>query len=337
MTFLFALRISLRPAPAAATVCAVVLMALPLPRPAGAQGQQTSYAARADSLFQAGRVFAAETLYYYAARRSPRDPKARIALGRYLSARGALRIGAVLLEEARYFGGNVKEIGAYLAPTYAMLHDYRALIGLPGTPLPYAERARAEWLRDHLPTATGPDTVVVPWVPHDSGALGEIAVVMGTDTVRARIDPRESGLVLDTSWLRRPAVRVFASTYDRDYRNAMGVVRSAAIGALSMGSIPARFDATGGARNARVGLVWLAAFSPTFDARAATVTLRRDGRMTTQPAGERVPTLTYLSSGIWLIRRDGVWPVGGDGARTVLAGHRWTVNSHAGEIIVAPN
>src|SRR5918992_5185085 len=92
-------------------------------RPLHAQG----LLARADNLLRVGRMFAAETLYYYAVRRAPRDPVARLALGRYLAARGALRVGAVLMEEARYFGGNAKEIGAYLAPVYARLGDWKAL------------------------------------------------------------------------------------------------------------------------------------------------------------------------------------------------------------------
>ena len=64
------------------------------------------YVTRADSLLRQGRVFAAEELYYTAVRKAPRDPVARLALGRYLAARGALRPGAVLMEEARFFGGD---------------------------------------------------------------------------------------------------------------------------------------------------------------------------------------------------------------------------------------
>ncbi|GAC1652442.1 MAG: hypothetical protein NVS4B3_14630 [Gemmatimonadaceae bacterium] len=295
-----------------------------------------NYVGRGDSLFQAGRVFAAETLYYYAVRRSPRDPNARLALGRYLAARGAFRIGAVLMEEARYFGGNPKEVAAYLAPTYSLLHDYRALASVPATPLPYAERARAEWLREHPPEWSGPDSIVLPFAPRETEGLGDVAVVIGHDTLKARIDGSESGVVLDTAWLRRPEVRVFASTYDRDYRNVAGIIRAASLGAGAVTGVPARFDATGGAHVARVGLVWLAQFAPTFDARARTLTLRRDAKFVVQPAGERVPTLIYFASGIWLIRRDGVWPVTGQGGRAVLAPGRWTVNWRGGEIVVSP-
>ena len=69
----------------------------------------------ADSLLAAGRVTAAESLYYAASSASPRDPGPRAALGRYLAARGALRIGAVLLEEARVFGGDTASLARALS------------------------------------------------------------------------------------------------------------------------------------------------------------------------------------------------------------------------------
>ena len=89
----------------------------------------------ADSLLAAGRVSAAESLYYAASSASPRDPAARAALGRYLAARGALRIGAVLLEEARVFGGDTASLARALVPVYGALGDYRALAALPLSPL----------------------------------------------------------------------------------------------------------------------------------------------------------------------------------------------------------
>src|ERR687893_510978 len=72
---------------------------------------------------------------------------ARLALGRYLAARGALKVGAVLMEEARFFGGDAAAVAVSLAPIYARLGDFRALTSLPASPLGRAERARAEWLR----------------------------------------------------------------------------------------------------------------------------------------------------------------------------------------------
>ena len=71
-------------------LASAVVLTIALAAPAGAQ----RYVSRADSLLRQGRVFAAESLYYYAVKKTPRDPAARLALGRYLAARGALKIGA---------------------------------------------------------------------------------------------------------------------------------------------------------------------------------------------------------------------------------------------------
>src|SRR5205085_1403764 len=115
----------------------------------------------ADSLLAMGRVASAESLYYAASSASPRDPAARAALGRYLAARGALRIGAVLLEEARVFGGDTASLARALVPVYGALGDYRALAALPLSPLSRPERARAEWLVTHAQTLEMEDSVAV--------------------------------------------------------------------------------------------------------------------------------------------------------------------------------
>jgi hypothetical protein len=291
-----------------------------------------NYVARADSLFQGGRVFAAETLYYYAVRKAPRDPVARLALGRYLAARGALRVGAVLMEEARYFGGNAKEIGSYLAPVYARLGDWKALVGMPGSPLSYAERMRAEWLRDNAPTVTGPDSAGVAMAP-DSAGFGRVALVLGADTLVAVVDARARGMVLDTAWARRPELKVFKSASDRDWRNYAGVTPQVTLGGFTLANVPTQFDAVGDPARARIGLELLAALAPTFDPRGGRMVLRRVGRVGEGAMGAAVPTLTY-PGGTWLVLRDGVWPITSSGARGALAGARWTVDGRRGRILV---
>ncbi|HEX2716862.1 MAG TPA: hypothetical protein VHM67_04225 [Gemmatimonadaceae bacterium] len=301
--------------------------------PSIAEGQR--WIARADSLFRQGRVFAAETLYYYAARRSPRDPAARLALGRYLAARGALKVGAVLMEEAAYFGGDRKVVATYLAPVYARLGNYKALASLPASPLPYAQRARAEWLAANAPATSGPDSTAVQLGAADSSSIGSIRIVIGDETLEAKVDPRAQGLVLDTAWLSASGVKRFASTYDADWRNAAGVVHTLGIGELTLANVPAAFTASGTRRTARIGLDVLAELAPTIDRTAGTLTLRRSGRISDARPGERIPTLTY-PGGIWLIQRDGLWPLGGTNARVVLGTGPWTINPWRGEIILGP-
>jgi hypothetical protein len=170
--------------------------------------------ARADALLRAGRIEAAEALYYREARRRPRDPAVRLALGRYLASRGATRIGAVLIEEARFFGASPAVAAIHLAPLYARLGDYKALALLPAAPLSAGERARAEWLAKNPPTVMGPDSVSVALASAEDEStpvLGSVTVLIDGGPVVAEIDPSVRGLVLDTSRAQASNVRVFAS------------------------------------------------------------------------------------------------------------------------------
>ena len=288
--------------------------------------------ARADNLLRVGRMFAAETLYYYAVRRAPRDPEARLALGRYLAARGALRIGAVLMEEARYFGADPKSVAVYLAPVYAQLGDFRALAGLPNTPLHNAERSRAEWLRDNAPTVEGPDSVSIHWVPSDTGALGTVALRIGQEIVYATIDPRAHGLVLDTAWMRRKATKVFASKFDNDVRNAAGVTLAIGLGDFTVRQVLTSFAAQPSSTQAVIGLDALTPFAPTIDAAARRILLRKNGRVDRDMPGERVQTLVF-GSGLWLIWEQSMLPLAGDDARRLLSGGAWTVDWRRGQLV----
>lgn len=307
-----------------------LLLAIPLlaVAPLRAQG----VLARADNLLRVGRMFAAETLYYYAVRRAPRDPEARLALGRYLAARGALRIGAVLMEEARYFGADPKKVAVYLAPVYAQLGDFRALAGLPNTPLHNAERSRAEWLRENPPTVEGPDSVSVHWTPSDTGALGTVALRIGGETVRATLDPRAHGLVLDTTWMPRKETKVFASKFDNDVRNAAGVTLSIGLGELTVKHVLTSFAPQPSPAHAVIGLDLLMPLAPTIDAAARRILVRKSGRIDRDMPGERVQTLVF-GSGLWLILEQSMVPLSGDEARRMLSDGAWTLDWRRGQLI----
>lgn len=306
-------------------VFAIFLLTTP---PLHAQG----LLARADNLLRVGRVFAAETLYYYAVRRAPRDPEARLALGRYLAARGALRVGAVLMEEARYFGADSRKVAAYLAPVYAQLGDFRALAGLPNTPLHNAERSRAEWLRENPPAIEGPDSVSIHWIPADSGALGTIALRVGHEVVQATIDPRAHGLVLDTAWMRRRETKVFASKFDNDVRNAAGVALEIGFGDLTAHRVLASFAPQRSPWHAVIGLDVLTPLAPTIDAAARRILLRKRGRVDDEMPGERVQTLV-LGSGLWLVWEQTMVPLASADARRLLGDGAWTLDWRRGELV----
>ena len=73
--------------------------------------------------------------------------------------------------------------------------------------------------------------------------------------------------------------------------------------------------------------------SPTFDPGAGTMLLRKSGRIDKGAPGERIPTLAY-PGGLWLVQRDGVWPLGGTMAATTIGTRAFTLNAKRGELIL---
>ena len=294
-----------------------------------AVGEAQDLVTRADTLLRRGDLRRAEDLYYAAVRRQPRDPVARLALGRYLAARGALKVGAVLMEEARFFGGDVRIIARQLAPVYARLGDYRALASLPGSQLAVGERVRATWLQSNPASVEGPDSATVTLMPADS-AIGAVSLILGDDTLRAVVDAGVQGIVLDTAWTGRAGVKVFKGAAEADRRNFAGVALSARLGPLSLLNQPVRF-APLGAGEARIGLDVLARLAPTFDPDARRLTLRRTGRIAPTLAGERVPVVALPAEP--LVVRGGAWAMDSTEGRYVLRG-RWTYDARRGEIVL---
>jgi hypothetical protein len=284
---------------------------------------------RADELLHAGRVMAAESLYYAAASLTPRDPRARHALGRYLVARGRLKIGATLIEEARFFGGDVRIAANALAPVYAEMHDYRALAALPSTPLGAAERQRVIWLRDNAPAVTGTDSAVVRLHPGSGSAVGRIPVTIAGETVVVAIDPTVRGVVLDTSWLSRPGIRRFQISSGGDALRMPIVAEEVAIGGLVLRNVSARVEATPGVR---IGLDVLGALTPTFDPDAEMLIVRR-ARRVPPGRGEQIVTLVR-DDGLYVVNGDRLMALHGSEARGLMEGRRWTLHARRGVLVL---
>ena len=301
-----------------------MLLAVPWIAPS-AQGPVS----RADELLRNGRVFAAESLYYAAVSLTPRDPVARHALGRYLVARGRLKIGATLMEEARFFGGDARVAAEALAPVYAALHNYRSLAALSATPLSAAERQRVVWLRDNPPLVEGSDSAVVRLHAASGSALGSIEVTIAGEQTLATIDPTIRGMVLDTTWMHRPGIRRFPGTAGGDVRNTPIVAQRVAIGELLLRNVPARL---GRERGVVIGLDVLGAVTPTFDSAAEMIVVRRASRVP-RGRGESLPTVVqgdawFVSTGQRLL------PLSGAEARSLLDGRRWTVHAKRGVLVL---
>lgn len=295
--------------------------------------------ARADALLKAGRVEAAEALYYREVRRRPRDPAARLALGRYLASRGATRIGAVLIEEARFFGANPALVALHLAPLYVRLGDYKALALLPSAPLSAAERARAEWLAKNPSTVVGPESLTVALTPPETDTtalLGAVIVAIDGESVLAEIDPAVSGLVLDTSRARTPSARVFTgapTAVQAGLPAVHAVLLRARVGNLAFTNLPVSLQPLASPARARIGLDLLGRFSPTFHPTAGRLVLRRSGRVARLLPGERVPLLVEPRDSwvLWEGRRE---PLSGEAVTRRLRAARWTLDAKRGEIVL---
>jgi hypothetical protein len=292
--------------------------------------------AQADSLLESGRVAAAETLYYAASSAHPRDPFARAALGRYLAARGALRIGAVLLEEARLFGGDTAGIARSLVPIYGSLGDYRALAMLPASPLSQAERKRVGWLVGHATVLEFPDSAaMLDYRPvADGSGIGVVSVSLGERRVDLVIDPRTSGVVLRGSARTRRGLKVFGD----DSSGTIAVIPELRLGDIALSNVPARLESDlplvrGQQPLSSVGLDVVQRLAPTFDPAARTITFRRTGQVRASTAGTRVPML--LDGSEFRVLLDGRWePLSSTTAAARLATHRWTLDAKKGAIVV---
>ena len=327
-----------RPGPPRTTLwfCCMIAALAAVPAPAAAQWGAS--VAQADSLLASGRVSTAESVYYATSSARPRDAVARAALGRYLASRGALRIGAVLLEEARLFGGDSATIARSLAPIYGSLGDYRALAVLPASPLSAAERSRVRWLVSHAPVLEFPDSVArLPYKPvADGSGIGTVSIGIGDRVIDAVVDPSVSGILLrGRQARRRSGLRVFGE----DSSGAIAVVSELHLGDVILSNVPARLEADTaraphGPRSAAVvGLDVLRRLSPTFDPVTDTITLRRSGQIGPSTVGTRAPML--LDAQGLRILVDGKWedPASRASAQ-LLASRRWILDAKRGTIII---
>lgn len=300
-------------------------------QPVGAQGLRTVLPAPADAAMSTGDLDAAERALYEASRRAPREPAARGALGAWLASRGQLRTGAVLLEEARLFGGDATAIAARLAHLYTWLRDWPSLAALPASPLSPVEKQRAQLLADRGSESIGADSVVLPFAPLEVGALGRMPMVIGSDTLWGEVDPQVEGLILPG--LGRGAGLVDVLGDDR--RGPVAIVREMSLGALTLRNVSARVDASLGVGRARMGLDVFALLAPTVDARAGTVTLRRSGRVDERQNVTGLPLVLGFPGVRLAIRRGGPLVLGTSPAgRAALRGRPWTIDLRRGMIWV---
>ena len=282
---------------------------------------------QADSLLASGRLAAAESTYYAAARARPRDPIMRAALGRYLAARGATKVGAVLIEEARFFGGDSAALAEILVPLYYRLGDFESLASLRPIVLSPSERRRAIWLADHPSNASLRDSVVMlSYRPIGNGdGLGTVILRLGRAEIPAVVDPRVSGLVLT------PALRDQVRAFGREGDRTIAVADRVRLGGITFSNLPAVIGQA--QEKARIGLDVLAPYAPTFDPARGVILLRRVDRRSPPVAGARVPIL-HDTNGVRLLLAGRWQPTWLAIPAMMLATRVWMWDGKSGEIVL---
>ena len=284
-----------------------------------------------DQLIMRGALVSAESVYYTAVRVRPRDPGARLNLGRHVLARGVGKVAAALLEEARFFGGDQAAILPELLAAYERAGMWRSVAAFPGTAIGAGDKARAEYLMARTSAAVGADSAVLRLERSDVSSIGRIAVVIGGDTVRASLDPTVRGVLLDAASARRRGVRVFA-------REAgalrVAVVDTLRLGAVAFTNVAVRVVAPGDTTGVRIGLDWFGNAQPTIDPERGTVTVQRAPGDPRAVKGARVPII-FTDDG-WGLVVGGFAPLATFEGRSALAERKWTLISQRGEIAVPP-
>jgi hypothetical protein len=215
-------------------------------------------------------------------------------LGRWLLARGATRPGAILLEEALYFGGDSAVIGPPLAEAYTRLGDWGALARL-AAPVPdgAAVRRRAGRLQALGSVARLPSPTAVPLAPGPPGTLGVVTLRVAGRDVRAQLEAGVHGVLVD------PATAAAAGVV-RDGAT-LGTLPEASLGGLTFTQLPvAIVDGP-----VRMGLDVLAAFRPTVDAGAGCLRLVPPPARRTGGAGAADSPVLRLDDGWWVAPPDG--------------------------------
>lgn len=280
-----------------------------------------------DSLLAAGRLAAAESAYYDATRVRPRDPVARAALGRYLAARGATKVGAVLIEEARFFGGDSVKLAHSLVPMYSRLADFQSLATLQPNVLTPSERRRALWLADRPTQASLRDSIIVlSYRPiADGRGFGTVLLRLGTTELPAVIDPRVSGLALPL--VTRSQLRTFGI----ERGQTIAVADAPRLGGITFSNVPAT---VGGPDDPiRIGLDVLSPYSPTFDPRKGLILLRRPNRLAPPVPGVRVPVL-FDDNGVRLLLGGRWLPTSLAMPALLLSTRAWMWDGKRGEIVL---
>lgn len=310
-----------------------IVLAFALTARSAIQGQS----ARADSLLNAGALQRAESIYYAGVQSRPRDPAARLALGKYLVSRGAPRVGMTLFEEALQFGGDAPTVNAELAPLYLSLGEYHKLSALKSSPLSVPERQRAQWLVARSTRLLAPDstaTLAYHKAP-DGASLGRVAIRINGRSIDATVTARYHGIIIADTAAVVKRLRAFRQAGARTQSAAIpAVADSVGLGQFSLADYPVSIQPLPDKQQAVIGLDVIARFAPTFDPAAQRLTLHVAGTIAQRPSGaDELPTL-FTHNDLRALRAGGWMSVDQPQLSQVLASRRWTFDARRGQLTI---
>ncbi|MDA1080271.1 MAG: hypothetical protein O2973_01140 [Gemmatimonadetes bacterium] len=309
---------------AALTAVALTAVAICGATPLGAQGSRRVDPSAAELSIAVGELDAAEAALHEQVRRTPRDPSSRGSLGAYLAARGKFLVGATLLEEARFFGGDSISIEARLLEVFRWTGQYDRAAALTRARLPREVRESMQRAAETAVGGAAVDTVALQ--PNELFGLGRITITVGTEQIEADIQPLMTGLQMPSTMALFSALELVGARGDTTY----GVARSVAIGAVKLGPIPVTLAP--GLRVARIGFDVLSLLRPTFDSGEATLTVRTAAY---EPQGRRLPLLlTFPGVSFFPGSRSGSVLLHTAAGRAALRGTRWTLDVPGGAIVI---
>lgn len=292
----------------------------------------------ADSLLLRGSLDRAESEYYAAVRARPRDPNVRLALGRYLLARGATRPGMTLVEEAVQFGLDKRIAARPLAMAYMELGEYQSLGKLSMSPLSASEKAMVGWLAEHPSTVVAPDSSVLVAFTKSSpdGYLGALRIRLNGHPVLAAISPRSGcGIRLSDTSIVAAKLRRYPADSAGDVKMIPSIADSVGFGRMSVTNQPVEIEPLRGVQ-AVICLSRLAHYAPTFDPRASLMTIRLGGKAPAPRAAATSFPLINLD-GRYSIAQGGGWaPIVLPQVSSMLRNRRWTVDARRGVLTIEP-
>ena len=291
---------------------------------------------RADSLLNAGALQRAESLYYAGVQARPRDPMARLALGRYLASRGAPRVGMTLLEEAVQFGGDPAVVNADLAPIYLVLGEYHKLRALKASPLSAAERERAQWLVARSTKLVAPDSTATLTYHKsaDATSLGRVAIRVNGRAIDAMISPREHGIIIaDTAAVTKRLHLFKSGASTKASGSSPAIADSIGLGQISLADYPVTVRSLANKQQVLIGLDVLGRFAPTFEPAADRMTLHVAGTVPRSLGAEELPTLLVRND--FRVLRAGAWSsIDQPQVLETLTRKRWTYDARRGQLTI---